>query len=329
MKKIILTVSMAVCALGMFAQDASSGSTSGAYEPKSKHGEMILPEAGDWAVTVDASPFLKYIGNFLTPSGNQAPTLNFLGGSNYTLIGKYYVDAQTAYRGLLRIGFSSNSFTHLTPQDNPTPGNPPAPTVNDKLSVSSHFIGLGAGMEKRKGHTRLQGYYGAEFMFWITNAGNDSTMTYGNAYAATGTSPGTSQTPGYYNFGTGTHETIMLNSNANALTSERNTVDDAGSVFGFSLQAFVGVEYFIMPKISIGAEYTWGINFWTQGQGTLTSEAIYTPPVTGGSPVDASITTHTGGTSHFGFDTGVNPTFGNATGVANLGAADLNLIFHF
>jgi len=333
MKKIILTVSMAICALGLFAQDASSGSNSGAYEPKSKHGEMILPEAGDWAVTFDASPFLKYIGNFLSPSGNQAPTLSFLGGSgsNYTIVGKYYVDAQTAYRGLLRIGFNSNSLSQVIPEDNPPAGNPPFPTVTDKLSVSSYFIGVGAGIEKRKGHTRLQGYYGAEVMLWIASGGNDSSMTYGNTYSATATpnsGTGNSQSPSFYNFANGTREFYTFSPIPSQPSSGRITKDAPGSVFGLSLQGFIGIEYFIMPKISIGAEYTWGINFWTQGEGTRTTEIIYAPNG-GGNNVDANVTYKTNGAGHFGIDTGVNPSFGTANGTANLGAADLNIIFHF
>jgi len=320
MKKMILTVAMAISTVAVFAQAAAP-----APSPlMDKKGEMYLPEAGDWAVAFDASPLLQYVGNFLNgaTATNNAPTLNFI-GDNYTIVGKYFMDDQTAIRGILRIGFNSNSVSALTPQDQPTPANPPLPTVTDKLSFSSHFIGLGAGMEKRKGHTRLQGYYGAELMFWIASGGNDSSFTYGNAYAATGTTPGTSSAPTYHNFTNGTTQSYALNSGGRTIT------DDPGSVFGLSIQAFIGVEYFILPKISIGAEYTWGINFWSQGQGTFTQEVIYTP-VGGGANVDAQVTTKGGSSSHFGVDTGVNPTFGNATAATlSTGSAAINVIFHF
>src|SRR5581483_5597484 len=148
MKKIILTAAVALCTVGLFAQSAAPSGNSGL---QSKKGEMYLPESGDWAISFEATPFLNYLGNFFTssPTMNQAPVAGFL-TSNMTIVGKYFVDEQTAYRGIVRIGFGSTSWTHLTAQDITTPTNPPAPTVNDKLSVSSHFIGLGAGMEKRK-----------------------------------------------------------------------------------------------------------------------------------------------------------------------------------
>lgn len=319
MKKIILTATMAFCTVGLFAQSSGSGSSGSGL--MSKKGEMILPEAGDWAISFDASPFLNYFGNFLSgyTGKNTSPTANFLNSASQTIVGKYYVDAQTAYRGTVRIGFNTNSMTHLTTQDNQSASYPPQnATVNDKLTVSNHFIGLGAGMEKRKGKTRLQGYYGAELMFWLAGSG-DSTMTYGNSYASSGTSAGTSQTPTYYDWAAGSEANYGL------FSGGRTTSDKPGSMFGVSIQGFIGFEYFFMPKISVGAEYTWGINFWSQGEGTMKTEIVYSDA--SGNPADGTTTMKTGKSSHFGVDTGVNSMFGNAAN--NIGGANLNIIFHF
>lgn len=312
MKKIILTATMAFCTVGLFAQSSGSGSSG----LMSKKGEMYLPEAGDWAISINAAPFLHYFGSFLSSSGATSPTANFL-NNNQTIVGKYYVDAQTAYRGIVRIGFNSWSMTHLTPQDQQSASYPPQPvTVNDKLKVSNHFIGLGAGMEKRRGHTRLQGYYGAELMFWLSG-GNDSTMTYGNAYG-TGSSAGTSSAPTYWDFAGNTLASYQQG------VGGRTISDKPGSMFGISAQGFIGFEYFFMPKISVGAEYTWGINFWTQGEGTMKTEIVYTDG--SGNPADGTVTTKTGKSSGFGVDTGINNIFGNG---ANLGGVNLNLVLHF
>jgi len=316
MKKIIMTAAMAFTVVSLFAQ--ASGSNSGGMT--NKKGEMYLPEAGDWAVAFDASPLFNYVGNMFNSSSSNNINNSFASfvGSNNTIIGKYFVDPNTAYRGVVRIGFGSNSWTHLTAQDVPVGGTPPnptisGPTVNDKLSVSNHFIGLGAGMEKRKGKTRLQGYYGAELMFWIaTGMGGDSTMTYGNAYNAT-----SNPNPSYYNF-------ASKSVTSYGLGGGRTISDDPGSIFGISVLGFVGVEYFIFPKISVGAEYTWGLNFWSQGEGSMQTEVVYTP--TGSATnSDATYTTKTGGASHFGIDTGINSIFGNS----NAGSASINVIFHF
>src|SRR5579872_2349265 len=140
MKKFILTASLAFCAFGLFAQtDASKGLMS-------KKGEMILPEAGDWCISFDAAPFLQYAGNLFSgeTTTNGSPLATFVNSSQQTIVGKYFVDEQTAYRGILRIGFQSNSFTHYTPQQGIAASNPPQAMVTDKLSVASHFVGLGA-----------------------------------------------------------------------------------------------------------------------------------------------------------------------------------------
>jgi len=316
MKKIILTATLAICAVGLFAQNAPSGGSG----LMSKKGEMILPEAGDWAISFEATPFLNYFGNFLTGGStpNAAPTANFL-TSNNTIVGKYFVDEQTAYRGILRIGFSSNSLSEQTAQDlnGAAVGNPPYPMVTDKLSVASHFIGLGAGMEKRKGKTRLQGYYGAELFFWISSGGNDSTMTYGNAVNVV-----TNQNPTYYNFTTGAANQTM----AAGVGGGRTLSIQQGSIFGISVLGFIGFEYFFMPKISVGAEYTWGIGFWSQGQGSRETEITYNSVVAPNPLTDGNVTYKTSNGSHFGVDTGVNSIFGNTS---NAGSAGLNITFHF
>lgn len=301
MKKIILTATMALCTVGLFAQGTGSSSSSGMT---SKKGEMYLPEAGDWAISFDAAPFLNYFGNFLSgyTGPNTSPTANFLNSSQQTIVGKYFVDEQTAYRGLLRIGINSTTMDHMTPQDfTGTPPAPfPTPQVTDEMKTSSHFVGLGAGMEKRKGKTRLQGYYGAELMFWL--AGTDTKYTYGNAFDKTN-----NPSPTWFDFGSG--------SQTNGLP--RTTENKAGSTFGISLQGFIGFEYFFMPKISVGAEYTWGLNFSSTGAGTQSVEEIN--PTTGNSQVDSYKTGKTGG---FSLDDGINTAWGASSG-------NLYIHFHF
>ena len=187
-KKALFIMSLSLSVSSLFAQ---GGSNSGLT---SKKGEMYLPQAGDWAISMDATPWLNYFGNFFHGSGmTAAPTAAFL-NSNQTIVGKYFVDENTAYRGLVRIGFNSGSQTAEIGSSDTSTAFPKA-QVEDKRSISNHFIGLGAGMEKRRGSTRLQGYYGAEVMFYI--AGSDTSYTYGNAFNST-----TNPAPTYYNWNT-------------------------------------------------------------------------------------------------------------------------------
>ena len=171
MKKMIITAALAITSLSLFAQ--------GSDQLVSKKGEQYLPESGDWAISFSAAPFLQYAGNLFSgaTATNIAPTANFLNG-NQTIIGKYFVDNQTAYRGLVRIGINSMGQDNIVAQDGSATG-----TVTDHAAWAQHFVGLGAGYEKRRGKTRIQGYYGAEFMFALL--GSSNTYTYGNSYSNT------------------------------------------------------------------------------------------------------------------------------------------------
>ncbi|HTA63332.1 MAG TPA: hypothetical protein VK835_12785, partial [Bacteroidia bacterium] len=182
MKKSVLALAMAFGVTSAFAQDLTS-----------KKGEPILPEAGDWAISADATPFLNYFGKLFN-SANQAPSMQFLNGQN-VIMGKYFKDEKTAYRVGLNIGFGSKSTTNLVNQDNPAvvPAGTQPVQVTDKLKHGNTGIGLTAGIEKRKGKTRLQGYYGAEAGFYVSST--KDTYTYGNTFVANGTSPGTSTSP--------------------------------------------------------------------------------------------------------------------------------------
>ena len=285
MKK-TLAIALAFGVASAFAQDLTS-----------KKGEPILPEAGDWAIGIDASPFLNYAGNMLNGNtDNAAPTFDFLAG-NSAILGKMFKDEKTAYRAGIRLGFGTVKFNGLPDQDGYT-GAPPTPTVTDVMKMSSRNIALTAGMEMRRGKTRLQGYYGAEA--GIALGGGKTTYTYGNAYSSTNTSPT------IWDFNTGTQ--------ASAGSSRVTEMKD-GSSFGIGVRGFIGAEYFILPKMSIGGEFGWGLVLETIGEGSMTTESW------DGSKV-VNTETKTGKASAFGLDVdNSNSVFGPS--------ATLRLNLHF
>lgn len=146
----------------------------------------------------------------------------------------------------------------------------PAATGEDVVTTSYNSIILGGGVEYRRGSTRLQGYYGAMAMVGL---GGGKTS---------------------YEYGAGTA--------AGDLTEEKD-----GSTFGLGVRAFVGAEYFVLPKISIGGEFGWGLGFSSTGASETTVQGA--PVVTGGK------------SSSFGLDTD-----NNAFGVA---PAAVLVHFHF
>lgn len=280
MKKVIFTFMIAICAVVMVnAQDLTS-----------KKGVPILPEKGDYAIGIDAIPFFQYVGNMFNGNAfNPGPAFNFTSPNPMTIYGKYFKDAKTAYRAYVRIGHNIATAKNFTPEDGSTTI-PPA-TVDDKMSIANTTIQLGFGLEKRRGKGRVQGFYGAEAGL-IVRTDRVAKYTYGNALSATS---GT-----WYDFQNGTYEPG---------TSLRPLKETEGTTFGINIRAFVGVEYFFAPKMSLGGEFGYGIGILAQGKGSVETE------VWDGTTVQ-TVTTDIGNGSIIHIDTD------------NLGGA-INLSFYF
>ena len=299
MKKSVLALAMAFGVTSAFAQDLTS-----------KKGEPILPEAGDWGVSIDATPFLNYAGNFFGKTGpNNAPAFNFLNGSNNLIMGRYFKDEKTVYRAGLNIGLNTQSWTNPVYQDGqttPIPAGTVASTVNDKKTLTTTGIGLTAGIEKRKGKTRLQGYYGAELGLYFS--GQHEKYAYGNSFDGN-----KDPNPTTANFGQSAISSAITSNIAAAgatagTAAARYTDIKSGTSVQFGVRGFVGVEYFILPKISLGGEFGWGIGIQSQGAGQATVQAIYTGTSAG------TETVKTGKSSVFNIGTDNKNNFFGPTG---------------
>lgn len=283
MKKSILAVAVILASTATFAQD-----------------ENYLPESGDWAIGVDATPFLNYAGNLIGGNdGNVAPTWNYL-TTNQTITGKMFVADDMAYRASIRLGFGSMKGSNMVGQDGAAaPTYPALPTqVEDSYKYSMNNIGLSGGIEYRRGHGRLQGFYGGEL--GIAFSGSKATYDYGNPMTTTGAT--TSDFGG--NLTTDTYG-----------NGARITESKAGSTVAFGLRGFIGAEYFVLPKLSVGGEFGWGLVFASTGASTTSLES------TDGASVGTQDLEGTKSSS-FGVDTdNVNSVFGPA--------GSLRMTFHF
>lgn len=139
-------------------------------------------------------------------------------------------DANTAYRGRVRLGFYSHKETELVADLGSTD---PNATVENSTKTGGNTIQLGVGLEKRIGSTRVVGVYGADVNLGI--AGQKKSYEYGNSLDNTGS----------------------------RITSEKQ-----GGAFMVGLNAFAGVEWFVAPKVSLGAEYSWGLMLASKGFNT-------------------------------------------------------------
>jgi len=264
-------------------------------------GKNYLPQSGDWAVGIDATPFLNYFGNFIGgQDGNSAPTWNNP-SVNQVITGKYFAEDDMAYRASLRIGVGSNKNTAMVGDDaiTTTPLYPALPSmVDDSYKVGATNIGLSVGFEKRRGVGRLKGYYGAEA--GIAIGSTNETYTYGNAMTVTGAT----STDFGANITTDTYDNVA-----------RITKVKSGIIFGIGLRAFIGAEYFVFPRVAIGGEFGWGFGFTSIGAGTMTLES------TDGASVGTQ-TSESDKSTYIGVDTDSN------TGMFGP-AGSLRMTFHF
>jgi len=300
MRNIFLPSAFCLITSALFTQDLTS-----------RKGEPILPEANDLAISFDAVPFFNYVGNLFSgsTSANTSPGATWVEPNTMTITGKMFKTPKTALRGTVRLGLLSAKVLAIVPDAATTtpPIYPaPVPAREDVHKITRSNIGVGIGKEWRRGKTRLQGVYGAEAMLWRSTERH--TYEYGNALSETIVVDTTNGTT--YNFGSN----IMTDQYGN---TARIKEEKMNPIFGLGIRGFIGGEYFLFPKISVGAEYGWGIGIAVISEGFVIIESV------GGSPAQkGEQKLITGKGSGFGIDTDINGGTGSGT-------AQLKVTFHF
>jgi hypothetical protein len=252
----------------------------------SKKGIPILPESGEFSIGINAAPFFRYAGNiFNGTQNNGSPGFTFTAENPFMITGKYMLSANTAVRGIFRLGFGSEKTIGDVTDDVATT----VKYVEDTYKTSYLNIGIGGGIEKRRGKGRLQGIYGGQAII-LLKSGKD-TYDYANAFSTTNTTP-TRTDFGSNDLGGG----------------QWATENKSGLGFGVQVQGFVGAEFFFAPKFSLSGEFTYGLGFMNQAKGSETVQSWTGTAI-------QSTTRKAGGSSAFGLDTGVG--------------AFLNLNFYF
>jgi hypothetical protein len=224
----------------------------------SKKGESILPEAKDWALSVDASPFLTYTGKLLSNAGADAPAVNSLANYPLTIGGKYFTSAKQAYRARVRIGIASQTINNSVVDNQNTTLD--TVYIKDSRKSSSTNVTLAFGKEFRRGKTRLQGFYGGEGIIGVSTG--KSTYSYGNTFSNLNVSPTSTDfvTPTALGY-------------ASAPANSRIQSESNGTGIKVAARGFVGAEYFIFPKMSIGVEFGFSLMYYNQNDGKLSSES--------------------------------------------------------
>jgi len=216
-------------------------------EENKKNNINLFPEQGDIAIGVDATPFINLIGNLIKINSgtifNDPSSWQFLDNLN-ALYAKYYLQDDMAIRGKFNFGLASTSNREYVKQDGQ---NDPLVTVEDKMVRSQTNIILGAGLEKRRGKSRIHGFYGAETQLLLASMRDK--FSYGNRIQN-----GLATFYDFYN-------------DVAVVSDERILERKYGTSFGFGIRAFIGIEFFMFSKMCVGGEFGWGLNLVTTSDG--------------------------------------------------------------
>ena len=211
MKKFYLFIGLAVFCLNVSAQEA----------------KVFAPQAGDFSISVNAAPFLNYVGNIF---GSHATAPAFNEG---VIRGRYFLSERNAIRVSLNFDF----YTDISRSFESETGNPDNEVTNITRAATNSF-GLSVGYEFRRGTGRLQAFYGAEVGLGFS--GGRTNNTWGNELSA--------ENPQTW----------------------RTTQVRPGLGFDVGLGGFVGVEYFITPRIAVGAEV--GLSLVYENRGRMATD---------------------------------------------------------
>lgn len=244
MKKIIGVSLALVLSAVSFAQNE---------QIQNKNGVDMMPESGEWGVGMNALPVINYIGNAF--NGNTG-NFNMNGNKfvNYwaanTLFGKYMLSDNNAIRAQLRIGQYNNTYNNYVFNDRVA--NPDS-LLKDTYTTHSSYYNIGVGYEFRRGKNRLRGIYGGEVMYMFQR-GMSSDYTYGNGFGIGNQGP------------TATEWTSWGGVSNEAAHGQRVVSQKGGNYNGLGLRGFIGVEYYVLPKICIGTEFGWAAMFGATGE---------------------------------------------------------------
>ncbi len=230
--------------------------------------KQYIPEKGDWAIGFDAAPVLNFVGNAFNNSNTN--NVKPLGGTatisssqmtsgrlmpTYSLMGKYMLTDEFAVRA--NIGILVNSATersYVTDQKALLANPFSEDKVIDSKTTNQSGASLLLGAEYRKGERRVQGVFGAGLLIAMTKEA--TAYEYGNGMSKINQRPETS-------FGT------SIYTNGYRPLKEHNV----GAEVLAGVAGSAGIEWFVAPKISLGAEmsltayYKFGTQTYKESEG--------------------------------------------------------------
>lgn len=249
MKKILLLLAVLCAPLGIISAQNESAK------------KVYLPEKGDFAVGINLNPVLKFAGNVFNGSSNNQ--LEYVGGQSITsglsafdgsvyptvsIMGKYMIKDNFGLRinlGLLVANDKENAYVR---DDNAYMLDPMSEKelIDSKVTKQSG-MSLMLGTEWRKGNRRVQGVFGAGLMFGFSN--RQTNYDYANELTTINQHPTSAQ-----------WDNEVWKNDYRVLTRK-----ETNNVF-IGVVGSVGVEWFVAPKVALGAEMNLSLYYIDGGQ---------------------------------------------------------------
>lgn len=202
----------------------------------SKNLDDILPKAGDLALGLDGSPIFQYFGNMFNHSTNNDPK-TYLSNVSPIVYMRYYLSDKLAVRARIQWLGNKTINTFQVPDQAALAKDPlSAAKVEDRKVARMNSWHFGAGAQYFRGYGRLRGFVGADLDYTVER--NVDRFYYGNKMTADNKAPLTSDF-------TGTTAVAQ---------AQRTLVWNHGWSHNIGLAAFVGVEYYFLPKMCVGVE---------------------------------------------------------------------------
>lgn len=228
MKKIFsLLLAASVAVLSLSAQETEK--------------KQYLPEEGDWSIGFDAKPILNFVGNVFNGATNNElesfggePSLTD-NGPTVSLMGKYMLTDNFAVKANLGVLVKSVNNASYIQDDAATILDPLSNNkVADYTSSKERGLSLMAGVEYRVGKKRIQGVFGGGLLLGVKS--NVVKYSYGNQMTDINQ-----------------HPTVANNS---VWAGNYRTLKEFSDVPNFyaGLVGTAGVEFFVAPKVALGAE---------------------------------------------------------------------------
>ncbi len=299
MKRIALLLS--ACAFSVSAALAQDGTKTIEY-----------PAAGTFAVGIEASPILDFVGNMFNGNPDNASASRWAKG-DYTLHGRYFLTDNTAVRLHLRFNPEDNKTVtrKFVKDDAATTLNPLSnDKVEDKQVAWKNDWRIAAGYQMFRGSGRLRGFYGGDVYYRYEK--ETKSYYYGNIMNSFNATPTTTT-----DFQTGTVGT----------PTDRTLNEYGGGKHSLGLIGFTGAEYYFISNACIGFE----VGLVLQGSIATRGKSISEKMVGAEHVTMEEETAPSNALFHFGTNAGkrdLKDPSGKG-GLAGTGYGNFYIMFHF